>query len=76
MCDHLEEWVFQTEGLARERVLRQRAAHEPVLHEHDEAERSEGYGAAAVAEKLLLLGEGWCISGRHDEEPRQASWRC
>lgn len=76
MCDHLEEWFFQIEGLAKERVLRQRTAYEPVLYEHDKAERSEGSSGAAVVEKLLLLGECWCISGKHDEEPRQASWRC
>ena len=51
VCDHLEEWFFQIEGLARERVLRQRTAHEPVLYEHDKAERSEGSSGAAVVEK-------------------------
>ena len=56
MCDPPDGWFFQIEGLARERALRQRTAHEPVLYEHEKADRSEGYSGAAAVEKLLCWG--------------------
>ena len=53
--DVWQSWrtVFQTEGIAREKALKQRTAHEPVLNEYDKAEGSKWYSEAAVVEKLL-----------------------